>query len=126
MINYELAKKQRPSLRTSKLQTVAMKTMTWTEANTAARKLWVKWVSSRPAVGFDGYLQVDTDPTHYKFYDLDYAHKCILEDYRATLKNPSRITPSLFREVKGELILLGKVRKALDRASPVSTSLAKS
>ena len=35
--------------------------MTWNEANTAAYKLWAKWVSSRPAVGIDGYLMDQGD-----------------------------------------------------------------
>ena len=91
----------------------SMKLNTWTEANTIARKLWIKWVSGRPAVGHDGYLVVDTDPTHYKFYDLAYIHKCMLDDYRATVKNPSRMSLAAFKEVKGELILLGKVSKTL-------------
>jgi len=87
--------------------------MDWNTANTEATKLWYKWVSSRPAVGIDGYLQQSRDMADYKLYDLDRIHSSMLQEYRYIRQGTSRATPGLISEVKGELILLGKIRKAL-------------
>lgn len=83
--------------------------MTSNEAITHAYRLWKKWVSARPAVGVNGYL-IHSHET-YKAFDLDYIHNCMLREYRWI--RSGKVTPGLIREVKGELVLLGKIRKAL-------------
>ena len=88
--------------------------MTWTEANSHARRLWQKWVSGRPAYGLHGYLGETDSPLEYRFYDVAKIHECMLQEARWHRTGKSGATPALISEVKGELILLGKVRKALD------------
>lgn len=87
--------------------------MTWTEANTLAYKLWDKWVSSRPAVGINGYLRESREQSDYRKYDLDYIHECILREFRAARDGKIRVSPGLLREMRWELSQLGKARKAL-------------
>jgi hypothetical protein len=87
--------------------------MTKNDAILAATVLWKKWVSLRPAVGHNGYLQQSDSMEDYRFYDLPKLHEVILHEYRWHRTGKSTATPSLQREVRGELILLGKIRKAL-------------
>ena len=78
-----------------------------------AHKLWVKWVSARPAIGRDGYLRSSDDMAEYRFYDIPTIHDSMLREYRWIRTGKAKVTPGLVREVRGELILLGKVRRAL-------------
>ena len=87
--------------------------MKWNEANTKAYELWATWISSRPAVGFDGYISQSTNPDDYQPYDLDVIHDSILRESRWHATGQSKASPALISEVKGQLILLGKIRKAL-------------
>ena len=87
--------------------------MTQNEASEKAAELWQEWVSARPAIGYNGYLQESSDMNEYRFYDLSVIHRSMLQEYRWTLKNPARMTVECFSELKGKLVLLGKVRKAL-------------
>ena len=84
--------------------------MDWTSANTEASRLWKKWVSDKPAKGIhNGY----TEQEHYQAYDLERIHSCMLQERRYHATGKSNATPAIISEVKGELILLGKIRKAL-------------
>lgn len=79
--------------------------MTWNIANSHAYRLWLKWVSDRPHYsGLNGSTIS---------YDLDRIRASMLQEARWHRTGKSNATPGLIREVKGELILLGKVRKAL-------------
>jgi hypothetical protein len=71
--------------------------MTHGQAISKSYELYEEWVS------FD------------KQVDLNRVHASMLQEYRWTLKNPGRMTAACFSELKGKLILLGKVRKALAR-----------
>ncbi len=87
--------------------------MTHNQASTRAAELWRKWVSARPAVGFNGYLQESREMADYRFYDLPTIHRSMLQEFRYIRTGKSRATPALITEVRGELIILGKIRKAL-------------
>jgi hypothetical protein len=86
--------------------------MTWNEAHAHAQRLWTKWVSSNPAVS----ILTHGPYAEYVAYDLDRIHASMLSEARWHRTGKSNATPGLIREVKGELILLGKVRKALAKA----------
>ena len=83
--------------------------MTWIEASNKAQMLWTKWVSDKPASG------ILTHGLNAPFvaYDLDRIHASMLQEARWHRTGKSSATPALISEVRGELILLGKVRKAL-------------
>ena len=83
--------------------------MTWNEANTAAQRLWTKWVSDKPHVSI---LTHGPNAEHVS-YDLDRIHDSMLREARFHRTGKSTATPGLISEVRGELILIGKVRKAL-------------
>ena len=83
------------------------------EAIQHAYRLWKKWVSFRPAYGRNGYLGYADSPEGYRAFDLDKIHECMLHEARWHRTGKSNATPGLIKEVKGELILLGKVRAAL-------------
>ena len=80
------------------------------EANTAAQKLWTKWVSDKPAVSI---LTHGPFAEHVSF-DLDRIHASMLQESRFHRTGKSKASAGLISEVKGELILLGKIRKALE------------
>lgn len=82
-------------------------------AMTEAMNLWTKWVSAKPYAGFDGYVIRTSIPEEYEFYNLDLIHASMLKEARWHATGNSSASPALISEVKGELILLGKVRKAL-------------
>lgn len=46
-------------------------------------------------------------------YDLNRIHASMLQEHRWNQERPARCTPECAKETKGDLILLGKVRKAL-------------
>ena len=48
-----------------------------------------------------------------KPFDLERIHASMLQEHRWNRERPARCTPACARETMGELILLGKVRKAL-------------
>jgi hypothetical protein len=83
--------------------------MTWNEANTAAQNLWLKWVSANPA---QSILTHGPDTQHVS-YDLDRIHASMLQEFRWHCTGRSSASAGLISETKGELILLGKIRKAL-------------
>lgn len=83
------------------------------EAIPIAYKLWHKWVSARPAIGIDGYMRSSSDPNDYQGYDLDKIRECIRAEIRFHRSGKSNASVALMREVRGEAILLGKVRMAL-------------
>jgi hypothetical protein len=99
--------------------------MTWTEANTKAYELWARWVSNRPAVGINGYIRQTMDHNEYQAYDLDRIHASMLQEARWHATGRSAASPALISEVKGELITLGKVRKALQDSAIAKASQAK-
>lgn len=86
-----------------------MPQMTWQEANTHAYRLWAKWVSDKP----HSSILTHGPYAPYIAYDLDRIHASMLQEARWHRTGNSKATESLIREVKGEMILLGKVRKAL-------------
>jgi hypothetical protein len=86
--------------------------MTRNEANTKAQMLWTKWVSDKPAVSI---LTHGPNAEHVSF-DLDRIHASMLQESRFHRTGRSNATAELISEVKGELILLGKIRKALKAA----------
>ncbi len=69
-----------------------------TDIYSIARKLHLVWVG--PIAPFETY-------------DLARVHASMLQEHRWNLKNPARCTPACARETRGQLVLLGKVRKAL-------------
>ena len=83
--------------------------MTRNEADIKAQMLWEKWVSDKPAVSI---LTHGPNAEHVSF-DLDRIHASMLREARWHRTGKSNATSSLISEVRGELILLGKVRKAL-------------
>lgn len=87
--------------------------MTWTEANTHAYELWVRWVSSKP---HQGHHNGFTEQADYQAYNLDRIHASMLQEARWHATGKSKASPTLISEVKGELILLGKIRKVLAHA----------
>lgn len=87
--------------------------MDWSTANALASDLWREFISLRPAVGLNGYLRHSTMPDDYRYYDLETIRASMLSELRATRKNPSRMTTAALRELRGKLILLGKIRATL-------------
>ena len=73
-----------------------------TEAIKLAYHLHEKWVSA-------------ADIRTGRGFDLDRIHASMLQEHRANLASPARCTPECARETRGELVLLGKVRRALLR-----------
>jgi hypothetical protein len=73
--------------------------MTWQEAVAIAYRLQAKWVGKvePPDVG----------------YNLDRIHASMLQEARWHRTGKSSASAALISETKGDLILLGKVRKAL-------------
>ncbi len=47
-------------------------------------------------------------------YNLERIHTSMLQEARWNRQRPTRCTPACARETRGHLILLGKVRKALE------------
>lgn len=86
--------------------------MTWNEANTKARILWTKWVSDKPASS----ILTDGPNAPPVAYDLERIHDSMLREARFHRTGKSKVSAGLISEVKGELILLGKIRKALEVA----------
>jgi hypothetical protein len=70
------------------------------KAISEAYRLHEKWVSM-------------ADIRNGKGYDLNRIHASMLSEHRANRKRPARCTPACAKETIGELILLGKIRKAL-------------
>lgn len=66
------------------------------EALKQAQRLQLKWVGKRDKI------------------DLAYVHDCILREYRAANKGTIRVSTSLLREMRAEMILVGKLRKILE------------
>ena len=52
----------------------------------------------------------------FESFDLARIHASMLQEHRWNRMRPARCTPACARETKGALVLLGKVRKALERA----------
>ena len=77
--------------------------MTWTEANSHARRLWQKWVSGRPEYGLNGYIGERIRPLI--IVSMTWAKstiRCFKRlDWHRTGK--SGATPACIREVKGEI-----------------------
>lgn len=65
------------------------------KAITESYRLYEKWVS------FDKQVSIDR------------IHASILQEFRANRANPSRCTIGCAKETIGDLILLGKIRKAV-------------
>lgn len=80
--------------------------MTVSQAIEHAYRLQAKWVGVHPGV----------------CYDLNRIHASMLQEHRWNQERPARCTPECAKETKGELILLGKVRKALAGNSVVLES----
>jgi hypothetical protein len=75
--------------------------MTWDEANTFAYEMWSMWVSDKPH---------STNP--YQRYNLERIHAGMLQELRYTKTIPE--CKSVTTEIRGQLIKLGKARKALN------------
>lgn len=84
--------------------------MTWNEAHTTANRLWTKWVSDKPHVSI---LTHGPDAV-CAAYDLNRIHASMLHEHRFHRSGKSTATAGLMREVRGELVLLGKLRKILE------------
>ncbi len=63
----------------------------------AAYRLHIEWISEREILQGKGF-------------DLDRIHKVMLTDYR---RRSSGVTQGYVRELRGQLILLGKIKKTL-------------
>lgn len=74
--------------------------MTYSQAITHAYELHKEFVSERDIIMGKGF-------------DLKRIHASLLQEFRWTRKTPGRMTPAAFSEIRGKLILLGKVRKAM-------------
>lgn len=71
--------------------------MTRNQAITHAYNLMHEWVTCKES-GFN----------------LDRIHASLLQEHRWNRRMPARVTVANARETRGKLILLGKVRKALE------------
>lgn len=67
----------------------------WSEAAATAKRLFVKWCSSTRPV------------------DLDEIRRCITREIRAVESGKISVSPELLREMRGERITLGRIKKAL-------------
>ena len=72
-----------------------MSEMTWQTALKHARYLYTMWVSAHGEI------------------DLDRIHASMLQDYQYRRGKPE--FAAVCRDIRGQFVLLGKVRKALDR-----------
>jgi hypothetical protein len=62
-------------------------------------------------------VRESSDIADYQFYDLDVIHRSMLQEYRWIRTGRAKVSPALITEVRGELIMLGKIRKALAHQS---------
>ena len=60
-------------------------------------------------------LQHEWVSTKESGFDLKRIHTSMLSEHRANRQYPKRCTPACARETKGKLILLGKIRKTLEK-----------
>lgn len=79
--------------------------MTLHEAYIKAAQLQTKWV---------GEVPVDARLRGAANYDLDRIHASMLQEHRWNREHPARCSKGCAAETFADLIMLGKVRKALN------------